>query len=60
MAGLCLSYLLMPLVHHLLFAPPAYRYISATSNFFALSVGVQSLAFFVAALLAVGSTRLRR
>jgi hypothetical protein len=59
-AGLCLSYLLMPLVHHLLFAPPAYRYISASSNFFASSVGVQSLAFFVAVMLAVGSTRVRR
>ena len=59
-AGLCLSYLLMPLVHHFLFAPPAYRYISASSNFFALSVGVQSLAFFMAAMLAFGSTRLRR
>ena len=60
MAGLCLSYLRMPLVRHLMFAPPAYRCISASSNFFAFSVGVQSLASFVAAMLAVGSTRLWR
>lgn len=59
-AGLCLSYLLMPLVHHLLFTPPEYRYISASSNFFASNVGVQMVAFFVAVVLVIGITRLRR
>ena len=59
-AGLCLSYLLMPLVHHLLFTPSAYRYISAASNFFAFNVGVQLLAFSVAAMLAIGIARLGR
>jgi hypothetical protein len=57
-AGLCLSYLLMPLVHHLFFTPPKYRYISASSNFFAHSMGVQLMVFFAAAILAVGVTRL--
>ena len=59
-AGLCQSYLLMPLVHHLLFTPPEYRYISASSNFFASNVGVQMVAFFVAVVLVIGITRLRR
>ena len=58
-AGLCLSYLLMPVVHHLFATPPGYRYISTSSNFFAFSIGVQVAVFVVAALLAVGITRLR-
>ena len=59
-AGLCLSYLLMPVVHHLFATPPEYRYISTSSNFFAFTRGVQLAVFVVAALLAVGITRLRR
>jgi len=59
-AGICLSYLLMPLVHHLLFTPLEYRYISASSNFFAHSIGVQLMVLLVGAILAVGVTRLRR
>lgn len=59
-AGLCLSYLLMPLVHHLVFTPWRYRYISTASNFFPRSIGVQLMSFLVAASLAVGITRLRR
>jgi len=58
-AGLCLSYLLMPLVHHLLFTPWRYRYISTASNFFPRSIGVQLMSFLVAAVLALGVTRLR-
>ncbi len=58
-AGLCLSYLLMPLVHHLLATPAGYRYISTSSNFFAFSLPVQLLVFLVAAGLAIGATRLR-
>jgi len=58
--GLCLSYLLMPLVHHLLSTPPAYRYISTSSNFFGFSIGVQLMVFCVAAILALGITRLRQ
>ena len=59
-AGLSLSYLLLPLVHHLLATPPAYRYISAASNFFAFDLGVQIVALLVAAALAVTATWVRR
>jgi len=59
-AGLCLSYLLMPLLHHLVFTPSSYRYISTASNFFPRSIGVQLMSFLVAAVLAIGITRLRR
>jgi hypothetical protein len=59
-SGLCMSYLLMPVMHHVLATPPGYRYVSASSNFFADHVGLQLLALLVAALLAVGVTRLRR
>jgi hypothetical protein len=59
-SGLCLSYLLMPLAHHLVATPPGYRYISTATNFFAFSVGVQLLSLSVAAALAVGITRFRR
>jgi hypothetical protein len=56
LAGLGLSYVLMPLVHHLLATPPAYRYISTASNFFAFNLGIQLLAVIVATGLAVGVT----
>ena len=59
-AGLCLSYLLLPLVHHLLATPPGYRYISAASNFFAFSPPLQLAVFVVAAGLEVAVTRLRK
>ncbi|MFW6115941.1 MAG: hypothetical protein ACOC7Y_02645 [Chloroflexota bacterium] len=59
-SGLCLSYLLMPVVHHLLETPPGYRYISASSNFFADHVGLQLLALLVAGVLSVGVTRFGR
>jgi hypothetical protein len=59
-AGVCQSYLLMPLVHYLLATPPAYHYITTASNFFAFSVGLQILTVVVAAGLAIGVTQLRR
>jgi len=59
-AGLGLSYLLLPVVHYLLATPPAYHYISTASNFFAFHSGLQVLVFVVAAGLAVGVTRLRQ
>jgi hypothetical protein len=59
-AGLGLSYLAMPVVHHLLFTPSQYHYISTASNFFAFDPGVQLMVFAVAAALAVGTTRLRQ
>lgn len=55
-AGLGLSYVLMPLVHHLLGTPPAYRYITTASNFFAFNWGVQAAALAAAGLMAVGAT----
>ena len=58
-AGLCLSYLLMPLVHHLFATPPGWRYISTASNFFAFNPVLQLAVFAVAAGTAVAVTRLR-
>lgn len=60
LAGLSLSYLVMPLAHYLLFTPASYRYISASSNFFPHSIWIQLMVFFVAVNLALGVTRLRR
>ena len=59
MAGLCLSYLLLPLLHYLLLVPPKFRYISASTNFFAFSMIGQIVVFLVAAALAVGSAELQ-
>lgn len=59
-AGLTLSYLVMPLIHHLFFAPPGYKYISASANFFASSWPLQAAVFLAAALLSVGITYLRK
>jgi hypothetical protein len=59
-SGLCLSYLLLPLIHHLLFVPPDYRYISTASNFFAFHFGIQLLTFLLALLLALAITHWRR
>ncbi len=59
-ASLGQSYLLMPLVHHLLATPAEYHYISTASNFFALNLGLQLTVFLVAAILAIGVTRLRQ
>jgi len=59
-SGLGLSYLLLPLVHHLLATPPGYRYITNAGNFLAFSPGVQLLALAAAAALALGTTSTRR
>jgi len=58
-AGLCLSYLLLPLVHHLFATPPGWRYISTASNFFAFNPVLQLAVFAAAAGTAVAVTRLR-
>jgi len=57
-SGLGLSYLLLPLVHYVLFTPPDFHYISVADNFFASSWIVQLLSFSVAALLAIGAPKL--
>lgn len=54
-AGLVLSYLLLPLLHHVAATPPAYRYITAASNFFAWNPGLQLIVFLIAAALAFGT-----
>jgi hypothetical protein len=56
-AGLCLSYLLMPLTHYLLLTPPKFHYISTSANFFASSWVVQLASFSVAVVLALGMTK---
>lgn len=59
-AGLGLSYVLMPLVHHLFFTPRGYRYITTASNFFAFNGVLQLVVLLVAAILATGVTRVRQ
>ena len=60
LAAGALTYLLLPLAHHLLFTPPAYRYITSGSNFFAFSPVVQFLCWVLAAALALAADRLGR
>lgn len=60
MAGIGVTYLLLPLAHHLFFVPPAYRYISTAANFFAFDSRVQLAVFAVATLLALGTARLQQ
>jgi hypothetical protein len=57
-AGLCVAYLLMPLVHHVSFTD-GYYYISDKDNFFARNGALQIMAWLVAAVMALGITRLR-
>jgi ABC-type Fe3+-siderophore transport system permease subunit len=59
LAGFCLSYLLLPLIHYLLLVPSEYRYISASTNFFAFRPTTQLLCFGVAGVLASGISRQR-
>lgn len=54
------TYLLLPLAHHLFFVPPEYRYISTADNFFAFNPTVQITVFAVAGLLAWGVEQLQR
>lgn len=59
MAGLCLSYLVLPLVHYLT-ASPGLHYMTAATNFFTASWAIQVAIWALAALLAYGATSLRR
>ena len=52
LAGATIAWLLLPLMHYLLFTPADFRYITTASNFFANSPAVQALSLAVAALLA--------
>ncbi len=55
-AGLNWSYLLLPLIHHLLFTPAQYRYISSSGNFFAINLVLQIITIIVTALICSGAT----
>lgn len=59
-AALGLSYLLLPLVHYLVFTPAEYRYISNSENFFASNPLLQLAALGLAGLIAWGVTGARR
>ena len=59
LAGLCLAYLFMPLLHHLAATPPGYRYITIAGNFIAHSPGLQAFTLVVAGLLSWAFTRVR-
>lgn len=59
--GLSVTYLLLPLVHHLYVGTAdGYYYISTASNFFARSVPFQIMTWFVVAAITIGITRLRK
>jgi len=58
-AGLCESYLLMPVLHHVSFTD-GYYYISSKSNFFASGIITQIASWLLVAAIALGVTRLRR
>ena len=58
-AGLGLSYLTLPVVHHLFATPAEFRYISTAGNFFAFDPVLQGAAFGVAGALALGVSALR-
>jgi hypothetical protein len=58
LAGLAVSYLLVPLLHHLFFTD-GYYYITNSANFFAGDLILQTLVWFAAAVTAVIITRLR-
>jgi len=57
-AGLCVAYLLMVLMHHVGFTD-GYYYISDKDNFFSWSWARQVVAWLVVAIMAAGVTRLR-
>ena len=58
-AGICWSYLALPLAHYLFATPANFKYITASANFFATNVGLQTGIFLVALFLAIGATCLR-
>ncbi len=59
-ASLCLSYLLMPLVHYLLLTPPEFHYISASTNFFAMRWSTQLMVFCVVGTMAAVLAQLQQ
>lgn len=59
-AGLCWSYLLLPLLHYVVETPWPYKYITTASNFFATRWDLQFLTFAAAVGLAFGADLWRR
>ena len=57
LAAVAINYLLLPLIHHLLFTPSAYRYITSGSNFFAFELSVQIVCWLVASGFALTASR---
>jgi len=60
LAGLTISYLLLPLAHYLFATPSEYRYITTASNFFPESPLLLAASWVAAASLAIVAARLPR
>jgi len=56
-AGMCWSYLALPLAHYLFATPANFKYITASTNFFAENLALQAIILVVAFLLALGASR---
>jgi hypothetical protein len=50
-AAFIITYLFLPLLHYLVFTPSAFRYITSSSNFFALTIPVQVMCWLTVALI---------
>jgi len=59
-AGICWSYLALPLVHYLFATPSDFKYITAASNFFATNAALEIGILFIALVLAGGATEFRK
>jgi hypothetical protein len=58
LAGFCVAYLLMPLIHHTI-GTDGYFYLTNSDDFFARSLGIQFLAWLITALVAWEIVRIR-
>jgi hypothetical protein len=54
-AGLCWSYLVLPLAHYIFATPANIKYITTSSNFFAYAPEIQMATWVVAGILAIGA-----
>ncbi len=59
-AGLCWSYLVLPLVHHIFSTPSNFKYITTSYNFFAYDPGIQSVTWLVVIAFTVVTIHLRQ
>jgi hypothetical protein len=59
-AGLCWSYLALPLGHYLIATPAQFKYITTASNFFAWNVPLRLATFVIAVALAIGAAQIRK